>query len=65
MTPRLTDEETRLLREQAKREHRSRHEVVRLAVLDRVGATKRADEIRAMTRKVMERDAEALRLLAQ
>lgn len=41
------------------------HEVVRLAVLDRVGKTNRADEIRSMTRKVMERDAEALRLLAQ
>ena len=36
MTLRLTDEETELLRRLADREHRSMHEVVRLAVLDRV-----------------------------
>jgi len=65
MTLRLTDEETQLLREQAQREHRSMHEVVRMAVLERVGKTNRADEIRSMTRQVAERDAEALRLLAQ
>jgi uncharacterized protein (DUF1778 family) len=35
MTLRLTDEETDLLRALAEREHRSMHEVVRLAVLDR------------------------------
>jgi hypothetical protein len=33
---RLTDEEAELLRVQAEREHRSMHEVARLAVLDRV-----------------------------
>lgn len=35
MTLRLSDEETELLRALAEREHRSMHEVVRLAVLDR------------------------------
>lgn len=35
MTLRLTDEETELLRRLSEREHRSMHEVVRLAVLDR------------------------------
>jgi hypothetical protein len=33
---RLSDEETELLRAQAEREHRSMHEVARLAVLERV-----------------------------
>jgi hypothetical protein len=32
----LTDEETELLRAQAEREHRSMHEVARLAVLERI-----------------------------
>jgi len=35
MTLRLTDEETEILRALAEREHRSMHEVVRLAVLER------------------------------
>jgi predicted transcriptional regulator len=35
MTLRLTDEETGLLRRLAEREHRSMHEVVRLAVVER------------------------------
>lgn len=35
----LTEEETDLLRTQAEREHRSMHEVARLAVLERVSAT--------------------------
>lgn len=35
MTLRLTDEETELLRRMAEREHRSMHEVVRLAVVER------------------------------
>lgn len=41
------------------------HEVVRLAVLDRIEATKRTSQIRELTREVMARDAEALRLLGQ
>jgi hypothetical protein len=34
----LSEEETELLRTQAEREHRSMHEVARLAVLERVAA---------------------------
>jgi hypothetical protein len=34
----LTDDETELLRAQAEREHRSMHEVARLAVLERITA---------------------------
>lgn len=41
------------------------HEVVRLALMDRITATKRASQIREMTREVMDRDAQALRLLAK
>ena len=65
MTLRLTDEETALLREQAEREHRSMHEVARLAVLDRIARSQRTEAIRSATRDVMQRDAEALRLLAE
>jgi hypothetical protein len=35
----LTEEETDLLRVQAEREHRSMHEVARLAVLERITAS--------------------------
>lgn len=65
MTLRLTEEETESLRRQAEIEHRSMHEVVRLALMDRITATKRASQIREMTREVMDRDAQALRLLAK
>ena len=65
MTLRLTDEETEALRIQAEREHRSMHEVVRLAIADRVSRTARSDEILAAGRAVRERDAKAMRLLAQ
>lgn len=65
MTLRLSEEESDLLRQQAELEHRSMHEVVRLAVLDRIEATKRTSHIRELTREVMSRDAEALRLLGQ
>ena len=65
MTLRLTDEETEALRQQSDLEHRSMHEVVRLALLDRITKTKRSSQIREMTREVMDRDSEALRLLAE
>ncbi len=65
MTLRLTEEETESLREQAEREHRSMHEVVRLAVLDRVNRARRSQEIRDTTQFVMDRDAELLRRLAE
>ena len=44
---RLTDEETELLRAQADREHRSMHEVARLAVLERVADADRDERRRA------------------
>jgi hypothetical protein len=44
---RLTDEETELLRAQADREHRSMHEVARLAVLERVAEADRDERRRA------------------
>ena len=44
---RLTDEETELLHAQADREHRSMHEVARLAVLERVADADRDERRRA------------------
>jgi hypothetical protein len=44
---RLTEEETELLRAQAEREHRSMHEVARLAVLERVADDDRDERRRA------------------
>jgi hypothetical protein len=44
---RLTEEETELLRAQADREHRSMHEVARLAVLERVAEADRDERRRA------------------
>jgi hypothetical protein len=46
----LTDEETDLLRAQAEREHRSMHEVARLAVLDRIATTAQDDRRDAFIR---------------
>ena len=43
----LTDEETDLLRAQAEREHRSMHEVARLAVLERIAAADQDERRRA------------------
>ncbi|MDP4015381.1 MAG: hypothetical protein U0990_08425 [Candidatus Nanopelagicales bacterium] len=65
MTLRLTEAETQSLRQQAELEHRSMHEVARLAVIDRITKTKRATQLRQMTREVMDRDPDALRLLAE
>jgi hypothetical protein len=41
------------------------HEVVRLAVIDRISATRRESRLRHLTREIMSRDAEALRSLAE
>jgi len=65
MTLRLTEEETEALRRQAEREHRSMQEVVRLAVLDRIEHMDRTERIRETTEYVLQRDAEALRRLAE
>jgi hypothetical protein len=47
---RLTEEETELLRTQAEREHRSMHEVARLAVLERISAAEQDDRRAAFIR---------------
>lgn len=65
MTLRLSDEETELLRRQAEREHRSMHEVVRLAVMSRIEGSLREATIRESARSVIERDALALKLLSE
>ncbi|MCF8539677.1 MAG: hypothetical protein K9G12_05300 [Candidatus Nanopelagicales bacterium] len=65
MTLRLTEEETEALRRQAEREHRSMQEVVRLAVLDRISKSERTALMRDIADEIMERDAEALRRLAE
>jgi predicted transcriptional regulator len=65
MTLRLNDEETAALKRQAESEHRSMQEVARLAILARIEGYSRADFIRENTVRVLERDAEALRLLAE
>lgn len=65
MTLRLSEEETELLRRQAEREHRSMHEVVRLAVMSRIEGSLREATIRESARSVIERDALALKLLSE
>ncbi len=46
----LTEQETELLRAQAEREHRSMHEVARLAVLERVTSTEQDERRDAFIR---------------
>ena len=53
------------LKRQAETEHRSMQEVARLAILQRINGYSRADFIRENTELILERDAEALRLLAE
>lgn len=60
MTLRLTDEETALLRRQAEREGRSMHEVVRLAIQERIAQQDHTDRVRAAARRVAARHSEIL-----
>jgi tryptophanase len=60
MTLRLTDEETALLRRQAQREGRSMHEVVRLAIQERIASQDHTRGVRAAARRVATRDKEIL-----
>ena len=46
----LTEDETDLLRAQAEREHRSMHEVARLAVLERISSTEQDEQRDAFIR---------------
>lgn len=65
MTLRLSDEETELLRALAEREHRSMHEVVRLAVLDRAQRAGRETERDEVLDWAEERYAALLERLSQ
>jgi hypothetical protein len=60
MTLRLTDEETALLREQAEREGRSMHEVVRLAIQERIARQDHSDRVLAAIRRIGPQNTEIL-----
>jgi predicted transcriptional regulator len=60
MTLRLSDEETALLRQQAEREGRSMHEVVRLAIQERIARQDHADRVRRAVRLVATQHREIL-----
>jgi hypothetical protein len=60
MTLRLTDEETALLRRQAEREGRSMHEVVRLAIQERIAHQDHTDRVRQAARRVATQHREIL-----
>ncbi len=55
MTLRLTEEETALLRRQAEREGRSMHEVVRLAIQERIARQDHTERVRGAARRVVTR----------
>jgi predicted transcriptional regulator len=65
MTLRLTDEEMEKLREQAEFERRSMHEVVRLAVRDRIERSEHRRRVRAAISRVVEEDREILDALRE
>jgi predicted transcriptional regulator len=60
MTLRLTDEETALLRRQAEREGRSMHEVVRLAIQERIAHQDHTERVRQAAGRVATRHSEIL-----
>jgi hypothetical protein len=60
MTLRLSDEETALLRRQAEREGRSMHEVVRLAIQERIARQGHADRVQRAARRVATQHHEIL-----
>jgi predicted transcriptional regulator len=60
MTLRLSDEETALLRRQAEREGRSMHEVVRLAIQERIAGQDHADRVQRAARRVATQHHEIL-----
>ena len=65
MTLRLTDEETELLRRLAEREHRSMHEVVRLAVVERAARANHEAERDEILDWAQDRYADLLDRLSQ
>ena len=60
MTLRLSDEETALLRRQAEREGRSMHEVVRLAIQERIAREDHEDRVQRAARRVATQHREIL-----
>jgi predicted transcriptional regulator len=60
MTLRLSDEETALLRRQAEREGRSMHEVVRLAIQERIDRQDHTDRVQRAARRVATQHREIL-----
>jgi hypothetical protein len=60
----LSEEETELLRTQAEREHRSMHEVARLAVLERVAAADQDEQRQAFIRDELPNWAPVMKRLA-
>lgn len=60
----LTDEETELLRAQAEREHRSMHEVARLAVLERISGARQDERREAFIRDELPNWEPVMRRLA-
>jgi predicted transcriptional regulator len=60
MTIRLTDEETAQLRQQARREGRSVHEVVRLAIQDRIARYDHRERAPEAIRRIGPRNIEVL-----
>ena len=60
MTLRLTDEESALLRRQAAREGRSMHEVVRLAIQERIARQDHTERVREAARRVVTGHSEIL-----
>jgi predicted transcriptional regulator len=60
MTLRLSDEETALLRRQAEREGRSMHEVVRLAIQERIARQDHTDRVQRAARRVATQHREIL-----
>ena len=61
----LTEQETELLRTQAEREHRSMHEVARLAVLARIDASERDERRQAFIRDELPNWAPVMKRLAE
>ena len=60
MTLRLSDEETALLRRQAEREGRSMHEVVRLAIQERIARQDHTDRVLRAARRMAAQHSEIL-----
>lgn len=65
LTLRTTAVEDALLTEMAEREHRSRNEIVLLAIRERAERLSKGARTRAALDRIEKRDAEALDLLSQ